>query len=105
MPKTTRIELHEDAVSDLALLDKAAQLRIRKAVLGLATLENPKDRLIPYEENLSGYWKLRVGDYRLVCQLSHDDQGNMVLVVLIVHRSKAYVRRTIQTLMRRSRNP
>lgn len=102
MPKTTRIEFHEDAVEDLAGLDKAVQARIRKAVLGLASVESPRDRLIPYEESLSGYWKLRVGDYRLVCQLSHDDEGNLVLVVMVVHRSKAYLRRTIQTLKRRS---
>jgi mRNA interferase RelE/StbE len=38
--------------------------------------------------DLSGYWRYRVGDYRIVCQLI--DARLVVLVVEIGHRSDIY---------------
>jgi mRNA interferase RelE/StbE len=38
--------------------------------------------------DLSGYWRYRVGDYRIVCQLI--EQRLVVLVVDIGHRSDVY---------------
>ena len=37
---------------------------------------------------LSGYWRYRVGDYRVVYGI--DDELNKVTVILIAHRSKIY---------------
>jgi len=38
--------------------------------------------------SLSGYWRYRVGDWRVVYQV--DDDKHTVTVVLIAHRSKVY---------------
>ena len=53
-------------------------------------------RLNPYEHpnikrlkgSLAGYWRYRVGDWRVVYRV--DEDNHIVTVVLIVHRSKAY---------------
>jgi len=38
--------------------------------------------------DLSGYWRYRVGDYRIICELI--DERLVVLVVEIGHRSEVY---------------
>ncbi|MBI5344466.1 MAG: type II toxin-antitoxin system RelE/ParE family toxin [Deltaproteobacteria bacterium] len=38
------------------------------------------------DKTLKGYWKLRVGDYRVVYKIS----GNEVLVLGIIHRRDVY---------------
>lgn len=38
--------------------------------------------------DLSGYWRYRVGDYRIVCQLI--DERLVVLVVEVGHRREVY---------------
>lgn len=37
---------------------------------------------------LSGYYRYRVGDYRVVYEI--DDNKNIVTIILIAHRSKIY---------------
>lgn len=37
---------------------------------------------------LAGYWRYRVGDWRVVYRI--DDDNRAVVVILVVHRSKAY---------------
>ena len=38
--------------------------------------------------SMAGYWRYRVGDWRVVYRVDKDER--VVTVVLIVHRSKAY---------------
>lgn len=98
----TRVEWHRQALEDLKRLDVKVQERIRRSVADLKLLDDARLRLAPYAENLRGYWKLRVGDYRLVCQLQRDDRGHAVLVVHVVNRREAYLARSIKTIKRRS---
>ena len=97
----TRIEWDAAARDQFRRLDHAIQQRIGKALGRLADLDDPEQRLIPYREDLAGLWKLRVGDYRVVCDLLRDDAGRIVVVVHVVHRSKAYLSRNIANLHRR----
>jgi mRNA interferase RelE/StbE len=97
----TRIEWNSDAREQFRRLDHTIQQRIGKALGRLALLDDPEQRLIPYREELAGLWKLRVGDYRVICDLLRDDAGRIVLVVHMVHRSKAYLPRNIANLRRR----
>lgn len=83
-----KIEFHPAAADDFVALDKSVQLRIRKVLEALAGTDDPRQRLIPYSGNLKGFWKLRCGDYRLVCELLTRNQDT-VLVIHIAHRSRA----------------
>jgi len=38
--------------------------------------------------NLRGFWRYRIGDYRVVCDLRENEL--IVLVVKVGHRSKVY---------------
>jgi mRNA interferase RelE/StbE len=65
------VEFDPDAVKDLKKLDKQAQARIVSFLRDrVASLENPRS----IGEALAGtklgnYWKYRVGDWRIVCDI------------------------------------
>jgi len=84
-----RIEWHPAAVKDLKAVDRAAQLRIYKVLKDMEQLDDPRQKLIRYSGNLSDFWKLRVGDYRLVCQIiSRGD--DVILIIRLAHRREIY---------------
>jgi len=84
----TRYELryHPDVrAEDVPLLDSKTKQRIMKAIesrLGMAP-EQYGSRL---RKTLHGYWKLRVGDYRVVYSISK----NTVWILAIIHRKRVY---------------
>ncbi len=50
--------------------------------------EDPRQRGKALTANLSGLWRYRVGDYRVICQIKADHL--VVLVVGLSHRSDVY---------------
>ncbi|MBX3572826.1 MAG: type II toxin-antitoxin system RelE/ParE family toxin [Mesorhizobium sp.] len=92
-----RIEWHPAAVEDLRQIGLSDRSRIRKAIDQLSQLDDARQRLLPYSASLKGYWKLRGGDYRLVCRLTVHD-GREVLIVLVAHRSVVYSPRWERTI-------
>ena len=78
------------------------QDRIRRSVADLERLDDARQRLVPYAESLKGFWKLRVGDHRLVCELRRDEHGQFVLIIHVVHRSRAYLPRSVRTVKDRA---
>lgn len=75
-------------------------MRIRKVLAELEGVEDTRARLMPYPGALKGYWKLRVGDIRLVCQL-RGRVGQIVLIIHVAHRSAVYGRRGQKSIIRR----
>lgn len=51
---------------------------------------NPEAFGKPLSNNLKGFWRYRVGDYRIICDLRK--QELVVLVIDIGHRSKIYAK-------------
>ena len=85
-----QIEFDPAAVADLKKIDRPIQQRLlgflRKRV---ATLEDPRS----IGEALSGaklgsYWKYRVGDWRIICDIQ--DQRVLVRVLRVGNRSEVY---------------
>ena len=72
---------------DVAKLGRKPKDRIRKAI---------EDRLVkdpgaygkPLKKTLKGYFRLRVGDYRIVYRVL--EERKEVLVLAILHRSRVY---------------
>lgn len=86
-----KVELTPGFAKALKRLDKPVQRRILTKLLALELLDHPEDGLVPYEANLAGLWKLRVGDYRVIIDLDH---GGLVVIALDVgHRSRVYKNR------------
>ena len=71
--------------SDLPKIDKKIRKIIRKAIEERLTT-HPEVYGKPLQRTLKGYWKLRVGDYRVVFKIS----GKTVFILGIIHRKNAY---------------
>ncbi len=84
------IEFDPEAVKDLKKLDRQVQLRLIGFLkLRVATLVNPRD----LGEALAGgklgaYWKYRVGDWRIICDIQ--DRRIVVRVLRIGDRREVY---------------
>jgi len=84
------VEFDPDAVKDLKKLDKQVQARILEFLRQrLARLDNPRE----LGEALAGsklgnYWKYRVGDWRIICDLQ--DQRIVVRVLRVGNRREVY---------------
>jgi mRNA interferase RelE/StbE len=65
------VEFDPDAVKDLKKLDKHVQLRIVEFLRQrVAMLANPREIGEALAGNkLGNYWKYRVGDWRIICDL------------------------------------
>jgi mRNA interferase RelE/StbE len=78
------------AASQLASLDQAVARRIVRRIRWLAgNLEEIQPEALTGD--LAGFYKLRVGDYRVVYESSHADQA--IIIHLIGHRREIYRRR------------
>ncbi len=84
------VEFDPDAVRDLKKLDKQVQRRIIDFLRErLAPMKNPRE----LGEALSGaalgnYWKYRVGDWRIVCDIQ--DRRIVVRVLRVGSRREVY---------------
>ncbi len=76
---------HPDVYKDIARLDERFKKRIRVAIESRLALA-PHQYGEPLRKTLKGYWKLRVGDYRVVFKVS----GNEVWILGIIHRKEVY---------------
>ncbi|MDR1292696.1 MAG: type II toxin-antitoxin system RelE/ParE family toxin [Clostridiales Family XIII bacterium] len=54
----------------------------------LVGTSNPRQHGKPLEENLTGLWRYRVGDYRLIAEIVDDEV--VITIIKIGHRSKIY---------------
>lgn len=82
-----RVRFLDTASKQLAVLDKPVARRIVERVQWLA--ENLADaHLKTLTGEFEGLFKLRVGDYRVVYELIHNEQ--MVIVHVIGHRREIY---------------
>ena len=84
------IEFDPDALKDLKKLDRPVQQRLVGFLrLRVATLENPREIGEPLSgAKLGNYWKYRVGDWRIICDIQ--DTRIVVRVLRIGNRRQTY---------------
>ena len=85
-----RIELTATAVKQLAKLDKNEAKRITSFLRQrLAVLDDPRTTGKALTgPHLGAYWRYRVGDYRIICDIQ--DEVLCVLVIEIGNRREVY---------------
>ena len=83
-----KVEYAPAASKQFSRLDKPTQSRIKKYMSTIASLDNPRSRGKALTSNLSGLWRYRVGNYRILCRI-HDDRL-IITVIEIGHRSTVY---------------
>lgn len=72
---------------DLPRISAETRLRIARSIETRLT-SAPERYGTPLAGSLRGYWKLRIGDYRVVFQLRRSE----VWILAVVHRRDAYER-------------
>lgn len=84
------VEFDPDAVRDLKKLDRQVQARIVVFLRDrLARMDNPRDLGEALAgQRLGSYWKYRVGDWRLICDIQ--DQRIVVRVLRVGNRREVY---------------
>ena len=90
MPFT--ISYHKEVVkNDIPALPAAMKVRIKSAIETKLTIF-PEQYALPLRRTLKGYWKLRVGDYRVIFEFDR----SMIIVLGIGHRKNIYNRMKIR---------
>lgn len=82
------IHYSDAAKKQLKKLDKPIQKRIKDYLADVSALEDPRSRGKGLVSNFSGYWRYRVGDYRIICRIKDDIL--LIDVIFIRHRSEVY---------------
>jgi mRNA interferase RelE/StbE len=80
------LRYHPDVKAiDIPQFDAKLKTRIKHAI-GTRLTTEPQQYGAPLRKTLHGYWKLRVGDYRVVFKIV----GSEVWILVIIHRKKVY---------------
>jgi mRNA interferase RelE/StbE len=77
------------AERDIKKLNPQVQQRILRYLKArLVKRQNPRELGDALTGDLSGYWKYRVGDYRIIAKI--EDETITIYVIAIGHRSEIY---------------
>ena len=80
------IQYHPSVKSeDIPRIDNKMRERIKRAIETRLAVA-PQDYGEPLRKTLKGYWKMRVGDYRVVFKIRTKD----IIVLGILHRKDVY---------------
>ena len=86
MPFT--ISYHREVVKkDIPALPAAMKARVKSAIETKLTTY-PEQYALPLRRTLKGYWKLRVGDYRVIFEFDR----SLIIILGIGHRKEIYNR-------------
>jgi mRNA interferase RelE/StbE len=62
--------------------------KIKAKLEDIQNFENPRQLGKNLKGNLKGYWRYRIEDYRVICEIK--DKEFIILVVEVAHRREAY---------------
>ena len=83
-----KIKLSNDATKQVEKLDATTKKRIVKFIIDLAAVDNPRQQGKALKGKLSNYWRYRVGDFRIICEII--DNEIAIVVIEIGHRKEIY---------------
>ena len=83
-----KVIIADPARKALKKLPREVAQRISDKLKSVSELDDPRSQGKALTGNLKNYWRYRVGDYRLICEI-HDDEV-IVLLVDIGHRREIY---------------
>ena len=83
-----RAELSPRALKQLSKLDKPTARRIIDYLRETASSEDPRSRGKGLTGNLAGFWRYRVGNYRIIASIEDDEL--LILAINIDHWARIY---------------
>jgi mRNA interferase RelE/StbE len=83
-------QIRTTAAFDKALkkLDRSTAAQIIAAIERIAGLDDPRSTGKPLTGPLAGYWRYRIGDYRVLAEIQ--DARLTIVAIDVGHRSKVY---------------
>ncbi len=83
------VEFDDAAAKELRKLDRQAQQEILRYLRErISTSEDPRRFGKPLSRELTGLWRYRVRNYRIICNI--EDEKLVVLVLRVGHRKDIY---------------
>ncbi len=82
-----KVFIERNAEKDFRKIPKTIQKKVISAIIKLKT--NPKPRNVKKISGSENYYRIRVGDYRIVYEI--DDEEKKVNVFRVRHRREAYL--------------
>lgn len=83
------VQIDDYAGDQLQKLDKPVRVRILNYLDDrIQGCKNPRHFGEPLKGNKTGFWRYRVGDYRIICEIQ--DEHLVVLALTVGHRKKIY---------------
>ena len=82
------MEITPAAEKQLRRLPKTVALRLQNQLNQIAERENPLDYLTPLKGDWVPFYKLRVGDYRLIIDV--ENQTLTLVLIRVGHRKNVY---------------
>lgn len=86
------VSLSRSAIKELKKLDTPVRRLILDALEEVSTLDNPRTRGKALTGTWGGFWRYRIGNYRIICEI-HDNELQ-IIAIKIAHRSKVYKNNT-----------
>ena len=83
-----KLRFDRRAEKELNKLDAVTRKRIIRTLDAIAHLDDPRARGKALTGNLVGFWRYRIGDYRVICELI--DGELVILVIEVGHRREVY---------------
>jgi mRNA interferase RelE/StbE len=83
-----KVEIDPSAARELSKIDRTWQQRILSFIEEIPELPHPRSRGRALTGTLAGYWRYRVGDYRILCDIQ--DDVLTVRAVKVAHRRNVY---------------
>lgn len=82
------IDFDKKAKKEFSSLDKSTQKQIDKFLLKLTKSANPRQFGEALKGNMQSFWRYRIGDYKLICNI--EDNVLTVVVLRVKHRKEVY---------------
>lgn len=90
MPKKYQLQYTEHALKDLRKCESAISKRILKKLGENIVLTDPLERAKALAGELSGIYRYRIGDYRVLFEINQSNQILILMVLRIRHRKDVY---------------
>jgi mRNA interferase RelE/StbE len=84
-----KLQYRDKAREQLRAIDKVAAVRIARFLKErVLQSDNPRQLGIALQGRYRGYWRYRIGDYRIICDIQ--DDTITILVLMLGHRKDIY---------------
>jgi mRNA interferase RelE/StbE len=83
-----KLQYYLQSFKVLKKIDHASREMIYDYLNKIAKTTNPENFGKPLSANLKGFWRYRVGDYRIICEIKKNEL--IIVIIDIGHRSRVY---------------